>query len=186
MESPIRDEVFASPAASMNADQAVPLRLSQPSMAARWDGARLAPTPPRRPVGNSQPSDVPQEDSAGAAPAHHEDCIVCCEPLDTNRGNPALTWPCQCSLRVHANCAVQWRNVTLAPPCPQCRADWPGASADIALRQFCLQHSIPIAANWEFGPPQPSHVQDHAPPMPEEIVPLCCERLIMVGVPSGS
>ena len=82
-----------------------------------------------------------------------------------------------------------------APPCPQCRAAWPGASADISLRNSCAEHNIPFCRNWEQGPvnntPQP---MQELPPAPAEILPMCCERLLclerhgedMAGVPAGN
>ena len=112
---------------------------SQPSMAARWDGCRLAPTPPCRAV-SSAPDTGAGEAAATTASRCSETCLWCLEDLQADDvQNPIWQWPCPYSCRLHASCAVQIRIDAVNPTCPQCRSPRPGASADISLRNFCAQ-----------------------------------------------
>ena len=112
-------------------------------------------------------------------------CPICCDELGGNV--PVWNWPCACRVTMHLNCAVQLRLTQRCPACPQCRGAWPGASADNELEVACRDNGVPIQRNWQAGPLHGHHPEE--PPMPAEpldLVLLCCERLIALGIPAGS
>ena len=73
------------------------------------------------------------------------------------------------------------------PCCPHCRRRWPGPSADLQLESACHANGVEIARNWQRGPSQAVAFEEPAMPIePNDLVLLCCERLLTVDIAARS
>ena len=151
---------------------------SAPAGSESCDGSSTAPAPddvgvdsepPRGPIGNAC-----------------AECPICCSTLAVE-GQPTWNWPCPCRLPLHLNCAVQLRLTHRTPACPQCRSAWPGIVADNQFEHACRSNEVAVERNWQAGPLRGCPSEELSMPAePCDLVLLCCERFIALGIPANS
>ena len=160
--------------------------LSQPTLAARWDGSRLAPTPLRTSSQQCQTVMVADANPCANVPAlvstdqqcqpnqDMPDCPVCLTRIDCD----AVCWTWHaCGHRLHLPCAAATRLHSVAPPCPLCRQAW-NSEDDPRLIQACSTSAIDLQS---LRPVEaPSHANAacaQMPHAPRSVLPLCCHHV---------
>ena len=109
-------------------------------------------------------------------------CPLCLEDIETQS---QISWHWRCSHSAHLLCVRAQRAVELRPPCPVCRMDW-GYDGCTRFAMTCSANSVPVSAEssaWNahrvFGVMDTP--EDAQPACPNDIVVLCCERVVSAG-----